>query len=154
MTGVGAGVNDGIGRGVAVAIGVVFGASDGRGVGVAVANGVDFGVAAGVAVGRTVGLADAEGRVVGLADTDGRAVGLADIDGRGVGVVETAGMALARGVGAAIVAGDGEPAVTAGAGATFGFSKRFGGASGGGVASAFILARARSASAWFAFPDQ
>lgn len=99
------------------------------GLGIAVGNGAVGAFITGTGV--TLGASDGDGIGVVSGFLTGAGVTLATTDGAGIGVCAIrAGMA----------AGAEAP------GAICGFSKRFGGASGGGVASALILARARSAS--------
>src|SRR3954469_15350168 len=140
----GDGLNDtgGVGRGLVV--GGIDPSGDGDNTGIA-------GVAVGAATG--VGEGDASGGEVGLGVIDGDCLTL------GVGVAVAAMVALGRAVGATVETGAGV-AVAARAGvavgaavglttgafpASVGFTNFFGGAFGGGVASARILARARSA---------
>jgi hypothetical protein len=127
-------------------------AGDGRTLGEGEAAGVGLAtvlvVAAGVALGATVAEGDGRtlgeeeeagvGLATGLVVAAGVALGatVAEGDGRTLGEGEGAGVALA----AAVAAG-----VTLAVEASVGFTNFFGGALGGGVASALILMRARSA---------
>jgi hypothetical protein len=116
------GVDETVGAGVDEAAGIIVGA----------------GVGDGLKRGRMLG----DGRVLGEAEATGLVVGEVATVATGVGVALRAGGALgetATGVVVAAAAGVEEAAVSAG-GTNF-----FGGALGGGVASALILVRARSA---------
>ena len=132
---------------VAEATGVALAAAAGLAVGVALACAA--GVALAATVGLTVGVALALAAGVGLAATVAVVAGVAvdreagvGLDATGVGEAgAAAGVVLAAGVAAAAVAA-GVAAVVA---VSDGFTNRFEGALGGGVASALILVRARSA---------
>lgn len=97
-------------------------------------------------VGLTVGVALALATGVGLAAVTGVALALAPgvgLDATGVGeAVAAAGVVLAAGVVAAAAVAAGVVVVDA---VSVGFTNRLEGAFGGGVASALILVRARSA---------
>lgn len=133
---------------VAEATGVALAAAAGLAVGVALAWAA--GVVLAAAVGLTVGVALALAAGVGLAATVAVVVGVAVAREAGVGLDATgvgeagadAGVVLAAGVVAAAAVAAGVAAVVA---ASDGFTNRFEGALGGGVASALIFVRARSA---------
>lgn len=122
--------------------------TDGVDISVAVAWAVGTGLGnAGLGVARGLGDADIEGIGVEIATGVVRAVGAA-VGDTGVGVARMIG----AGVGDEIAAGDGvEIALALAAGVVLevldgtGFTRVFEGASAGGVTSAFIFARARSA---------
>lgn len=134
---VGAAVETGDEAGGRVALGVITGDGRIRGVGVADEAAVTLGRGLGATV--AAGAAVALGRGVGAIVAIGRAVGATVAIDPGVAVAAIAGGAAGATVAAAV-------APTAGAlGASAGFTNLFGGAFGGGVASALILVRARSA---------
>jgi hypothetical protein len=126
---------------VGLAVGVALALAAGLGLAVAVAAGVALAAIVGLTVGVALGLATGLGLAVG----DAAAAGVGVARGGGVGLEATgvgeagaaAGVVLAAGVVAA-----GVVVVDA---VSVGFTKRFEGAFGGGVASALILVRARSA---------
>lgn len=118
-----------MGRTAAVAVGAATETGEGEDAGDKVGLGVWPGVW------RSLGVGDADKAAVAL----GRAVGARGAIGAGVAVAATAGGVAGAAVAAAV-------ALTVGAlGASAGFTNFFGGAFGGGVASALILVRARSA---------
>jgi len=129
---------------VAEATGVALAAAAGLAVGVALAWAV--GVVLAAAVGLTVGVALALAAGLGLAVAAGVAVAReagVGLDATGVGEAGAdAGVVLAAGVVAAAAVAAGVAAVVA---VSDGFTNRFEGALGGGVASALIFVRARSA---------
>lgn len=133
---------------VAEATGVALAAAAGLAVGVALAWAA--GVALAATVGLTVGLALALAAGLGLAVAVAAAAGIGVVRAAGVGLdatgvgeaVAAAGVVLAAGVVAAAAVAAGVVVVDA---VSVGFTNRFEGAFGGGVASALILVRARSA---------
>jgi hypothetical protein len=142
------GAMEGVALGVAAGDGRTLGEGDAAGVGLAPVLVVAAGVALGATVaegdGRTLGEEEEAGvgLAAGLVVAAGVALGaaVAEGDGRILGEEEGAGVALAAAVAAAVAAG-----ATGAVEASVGFTKFFGGALGGGVASALILVRARSA---------
>ena len=133
---------------VGLLVGVALAAVAGRAVGLALAwaAGVALAATVGLTVGVALALATGLGLAVGVAAAAGVAVALAagvGLDATGVGeAVVAAGVVLAAGVVAAAAVAAGVVVVDA---VSVGFTNRFGGAFGGGVASALILVRARSA---------
>lgn len=132
---------------IGVSAGVAMTRGDGVAVGDATAAPAGVGVGVGVVAARGdgVAVADATGKTVGV----GVAVETKRGDGLAVGEEVAIGVPVVGSVAACV-----EIALTVGTGvselaATSGFSNFFGGASGGGVASARILARTRSASGGF-----
>lgn len=129
--------------GVDVDVGSGRGVNVGRGVGVAVAIGV--GVDSGVA--RRIGVGVAVAVVSGVAIDFAVAAGEAAVTGAGdsASAGATEDVDLAVGVGVEVVVS---------ARASVGFTKTFGGASGGGVASACIFTRTFSAACRSGIPSQ
>jgi hypothetical protein len=144
----GCGVGERRVRTVGDATGVALAAAAGRAVGVALARAA--GVALADAVGLIVGVALALAAGLGLVATVALGTGVALAREAGVGLdatgageaVAAAGVALAAGVVAPAAVGAGVAVVDA---VSVGFTNRFEGPFGGGVASVLILVRARSA---------
>lgn len=134
------GAIEGVALGVGLGDGRILGVGDAAGVALAAAAGVAAGVAVALATGVAVAVAVAlaTGVVVGAAVAVGTGVVVALATG--VAVVLATGVALAAAVAVAAAAGAGVAAAV-----SSGFTNFFGGALGGGVASALILVRARSA---------
>lgn len=148
-----AGATDGAMEGLSFGCGVgeerirMVGVATGAALAAAVAEavGVAFciaGVALAAAVGLAVGVALALAAGVALAAAVAAATGVAVALAAGVALAAAAGVVLAAGVVAAAAVAAGVAVVSD---VSFGLTNRFEGALGGGVASALILVRARSA---------